>query len=185
MHRHKIGRFLITFGVTLVVYAMFFMRISVDGNIVNLSLLSNRQNMVIIGALAVIAGLILRYASGSTSTDLSEPKSPEIGASPKAPLDFQKVRDRSIRWLKLSLFLLVPYGAYLQYFYLFHPSGEISNGIVYLGLALYFGPIIVNRRSARIISTTMIEWKFIGTLLVLSAILLIGILLFFNIFLPL
>lgn len=66
MHRHKIGRFLITFGVTLVVYAMFFMRISVDGNIVNLSLLSNRQNMVIIGALAVIAGLILRYPEFDT-----------------------------------------------------------------------------------------------------------------------
>lgn len=59
MNLKTVSTALIAMGATVLVYALFVMEISLGGSVINLDLLNTRQNLVTLGALGVLTGVIL------------------------------------------------------------------------------------------------------------------------------
>lgn len=98
MNKSKLGQRLLIYGAIVLIYALVFKDVTVYGDVVNLELLSQRQNLVIVGALMVLVGTILRARATpddkakvpdekpSTALPLPEPE-PEVIPKPKASLE--------------------------------------------------------------------------------------------------
>lgn len=148
MNAKTLGLFLIVIGVLILVYAMLLMDVTANGTIVNLNLLSIRQNLVIVGAAGTVAGLILRFATASkaaTSDDAGANRGEGARANPKL---MNRGLRHPARLFRLSSLLLMPFGAFLTYKWLFGPIAESTVLILTAGILMYFGPIFANREFA-------------------------------------
>lgn len=94
MNRSKLGQRLLIYGAITLIYALVFKDVTAHGNIVNLELLSQRQNLVIVGALMVLIGAILAATSNSTGKVEATKKAPEI-AKPPGPNPVVKLHART------------------------------------------------------------------------------------------
>lgn len=99
-----IALILIPLGIAIITYSMVFMRISLDGEFVNLRLLSDRQNLLILGALATLIGSIffaVNYFLKRNGPELLV-NMPNVGLSP-----IQKINDSRKYLLKSDLILVL------------------------------------------------------------------------------
>lgn len=67
---------LIAVGTTVLIYALFVMDISLGGGIINLDLMNTRQNLVMLGALGVLGGIIL-YATSVLAKNTAPKDEPQ------------------------------------------------------------------------------------------------------------
>lgn len=94
MNLKTVSTALIAMGATVLVYALFVMEISLGGSVINLDLLNTRQNLVTLGALGVLTGVILLATSLIVKTSAQETQTDNIQGTrkPKQPAISQQRR---------------------------------------------------------------------------------------------
>lgn len=122
MNQKLLGLLVGLVGIQVIVYALFFMEVTVRDNIVNLHLLNTRQNFVIIGALLVLVGVLTVLLSPKRSVAKAEMRWP-VWLPPSLLLPFIKS-------------LPAAYGLALIGSYLFGPKAEASGSTAIAGLFL-------------------------------------------------
>jgi hypothetical protein len=141
MKRKTISFVLLASGIAVLLYAMLVMDVSTDGRIVNLYLLNIRQNLVIIGSIAALAGLLILYINPSNATSqVNETDSPNIIGR-----IIDLILKNPTRSLYVAFLSAAPVGAWLMYKWLFGQKSEADTTTITLGIILYFGPMFINR----------------------------------------
>lgn len=129
MNQKLVGLLVGLVGIKIIVYALFFMEVTVRDNVVNLHLLNTRQNFVIVGALLVLVGVLTVLMSPKRSATEPVMRWP-TWVPPSLLLPFIKS-------------LPAAYGLALIGSYLFSPKSETTGyiaiaGLFFIGLAGWF-----------------------------------------------
>lgn len=141
MKRRTAASILLLVGIALLLYAMLFMDVTADGRIINLNLLSLRQNLVIVGSVATMAGLILMY-SGTSDAQQSNEKSSQTPISKPTKSESISHLSSVVRFLSLGL---IPIGAWMIYRFLFGTAHDSPFLLLPVGALFYFAPILAHR----------------------------------------
>lgn len=134
MNRTVLGKILAAGGLFLLMYAMFFMDVSVDGRVVNLELLNRRQNLVILGGLKILVGVLLWLLPGDRDGALKA----EGAYTPQRTLP----KLSSNQWRSLlghAAFLL---GLFFVAKYLYMPIAETTRAYLIAALILFAGSLV-------------------------------------------
>lgn len=171
------SKLLMTLGVLIILFALN-MSVSIDGaNIVNLNLVSDRQNYIIIGCVAFISGIILFAASGNRATQSNYPvfKRQESNFKSKGRIAEMWVsQDKGGKLILISsifaIFCLMPYWQYVELIgendnshYITRDYIGVKNFIVVIFIWAYpikavFQKSIANLRLMGICATLSIVW---------------------------
>jgi len=164
MNGKVFGVILMVTGILLIVYAIFIMEVSVDGSIVNIDLLNTRQNFIILGSLAVMAGLLLRLFSPYSPSAIPDAENPS-----QTSRILNNIKSSPVEAIRIATFIITPFGIWILYKYLFSPENETNSTQLILGLLLCFAPITLNWSLAKsfgflaiggllVVSFTLLAW---------------------------
>jgi hypothetical protein len=135
---------LIFLGVSVLLYALIFMSVSLGRSVVNLDLLHTRQNLVIVGALLILLGAIwavtIRLTSG-TLQEKSDAPSVKKWTLPRLSSLSEAARLRLLRGWSLPIGII---GAWIFLASMFDANGGSVLELI-LGYALYLIPWIIYR----------------------------------------
>lgn len=171
---------IIPLGIAIITYALVFMDISMDGEFVNLRLLSDRQNLLILGALVTLVGSIFLAA---TTVKINSPDIPGVSLLPVRTIINNTSRYFSLSNLSL---VLIPIGIWGMHEVLTSraPTYSTSSWRVFVPLfvlivsfILYFVPWIIRRNMLiRMLTINKIENITIGKSLFIGVCILIMVL---------
>lgn len=137
---------LIALGIALLIYALLVMDISTGGGVINLDLMNTRQNLVTLGALVVLAGVILLATSilATNTTQGSQPESVPVQDKVKEVL---AQIDRRLIMKSIGYASLVgpAIGGWIISRFFFGPIAEASFFDLIFGIALFCAPFALKK----------------------------------------